>query len=54
MTDPVCGMHVEPKNAAAAWQYDGTTYYFCSTGCLERFQVRPSDFVEMDPADRHM
>ena len=29
--DPVCGMTVDPKNAAAAAVRGGSTYYFCST-----------------------
>ena len=31
--DPVCGMMVEPKRAAASGQYGGQTVYFCSIGC---------------------
>ncbi|MFZ0830766.1 MAG: YHS domain-containing protein [Thermoplasmata archaeon] len=31
--DPVCGMMVEPKHAAASGQYGGQTVYFCSVGC---------------------
>ena len=30
VVDPVCGMEVNPEDAAAAWQHAGTTYYFCS------------------------
>ena len=41
MTDPVCGMEVDPEDAAAAWQHAGTTYYFCSVGCMERFREDP-------------
>ena len=42
MIDPVCGMKVNPEDAAAAWQHAGTTYYFCSVGCMERFRRIPS------------
>jgi len=31
--DPVCGMMVEPKHAAATGQYGGQMVYFCSAGC---------------------
>ena len=31
--DPVCGMHVEPSSAAAAWPFGGVTYFFCSLAC---------------------
>ena len=37
--DPVCGMSVDPSTAAGAWPYRGSTYYFCSVGCLERFKA---------------
>ena len=29
-TDPVCGMTVDPATAAAHFDYEGVTYYFCS------------------------
>ena len=41
MTDPVCGMEVDAGTAAAAWDHDGITYYFCSVGCFERFREDP-------------
>jgi Cu+-exporting ATPase len=52
--DPVCGMSVTPETAAGAWEHDGTTYYFCSVSCLERFRSDPEGVLGMDPADRHM
>ena len=54
MTDPVCGMTVTPETAAGAWEHDGTTYYFCSASCLERFKQAPQDYIDLDPAQRHM
>jgi len=54
VTDPVCGMTVTPGTGAGAWEHDGTTYYFCSVNCLERFKRAPEDYVDMDPAQRHM
>ena len=53
-TDPVCGMTVEADTAAAAWEHDGTTYYFCSVGCMERFHQDPASFLSMDPSERSM
>jgi Cu+-exporting ATPase len=38
-TDPVCGMQVDPHRAAARLDYEGTTYYFCSTGCARKFEA---------------
>jgi len=38
--DPVCGMEVDPAQAAATLDVDGTRYYFCSTGCRDEFAAR--------------
>jgi Cu+-exporting ATPase len=35
--DPVCGMEIDPANAAATASVDGTTHYFCSTVCRDHF-----------------
>src|SRR5438552_15130404 len=43
--DPVCGMTVDPERAAGRWDYQGRTYYFCSPGCLHRFQADPESFL---------
>jgi len=40
--DPICGMKVVPATAAGSSNQDGETYYFCSTGCLQKF-ISPSD-----------
>jgi P-type Cu+ transporter len=39
--DPVCGMDVAPEQAAGSADYAGTTYYFCSAGCLAKFRADP-------------
>jgi YHS domain-containing protein len=54
MVDPVCGMTVEPSEAAAAWDHEGSTYYFCSVACFERFKSDPRGYLDRDPADRGM
>jgi Cu+-exporting ATPase len=43
--DPVCGMAVAPASAAGQYEYGGETYYFCSTGCLEKFRAAPQNFI---------
>jgi YHS domain-containing protein len=43
--DPVCGMEVDPKQAAGQSQYQGQTYYFCSTGCKRSFDQDPQKYV---------
>jgi len=52
--DPVCGMTVTPETAAGAWEHGGTTYYFCSVGCLERFKEEPEDYLDADPTTGSM
>ena len=43
--DPVCGMMVDPLSAAGTYNHAGTTYYFCSPGCVERFRVDPDGYL---------
>ena len=46
--DLVCGMTVDEKEAEKAGltsQQQGTTYYFCSPGCKERFDADPRTYV---------
>lgn len=43
--DPVCGMDVDPKTAAGKSDYQGKTYYFCSTGCKKAFDKEPQKYV---------
>ena len=47
--DPVCGMKVDPDNAAGSFDYQGKTYYFCSTHCLHRFRENPENFLKPAP-----
>src|SRR5439155_8854182 len=44
VTDPVCGMTVDPRNAAGSVEYKGQTYFLCSTSCLEKFRADPERF----------
>lgn len=47
--DPVCGMEVDPKKAAATHQYQGTTYYFCAPGCRAAFAKDPERYRKGGP-----
>ena len=38
--DPVCGMLLEPDQAAATLEREGVTYYFCAAGCRDDFLER--------------
>ena len=43
--DPVCGMDVDERQAAATAEYQGKTYYFCSPGCKKAFEKEPQKYV---------
>jgi len=43
--DPVCGMQVDEKQAAGKSEYEGKTYYFCSSGCKQRFDQEPDRYA---------
>jgi Cu+-exporting ATPase len=49
--DPVCGMTVDSGSAkGGAIEHKGTTYYFCSPKCRERFSADPAKYLA--PATR--
>jgi YHS domain-containing protein len=43
--DPVCGMQVDERKAAAKSMYEGKSYSFCSTECKAEFDKKPDKFV---------
>ncbi|HSB21230.1 MAG TPA: efflux RND transporter periplasmic adaptor subunit [Anaeromyxobacteraceae bacterium] len=47
--DPVCGMEVDEKRAAAAGrksEHQGATYYFCADDCKKRFDADPGKYAQ--------
>lgn len=44
--DPVCGMLVKAENAHALRRYEGLEIYFCSAGCLRRFDADPQKYMQ--------
>ena len=53
VTDPVCGMSVDPQTAKHRFAYQGRDYFFCSGRCRERFEADPEKFLrpkQPDPA----
>lgn len=53
-TDPVCRMQIEPARAAAQAEHKGTTYYFCSEGCRNKFVADPGKYAGAGaPVARH-
>ena len=54
VTDPVCGMNVEPAHAAASVEHQGNTYYFCSHGCRAAFTADPGKYLPSgEPTHTH-
>ena len=57
--DPVCGMTIDPQDAAGTVEYQGQTYYFCHQSCVDQFRADPERFLNpqghapvASPADR--
>src|SRR5579864_5392638 len=50
-TDPVCGMHVKPGEAAGNYNYQDQTYYFCGLGCAAKFRANPDRYLK--PKETH-
>ncbi len=47
--DPVCGMDVNPATARHKTLHDGKEYFFCSAGCLAKFQANPEKILSSPP-----
>jgi len=42
--DPVCGMQVDEKKAAATSMHNGERYAFCSQDCKNKFDQNPDRY----------
>ncbi len=42
-------MAVDPATAKARVEYAGSTYYFCCTGCAQKFQAEPEQYLKPKP-----
>jgi Cu+-exporting ATPase len=45
ITDPVCGMKVDPRTADHRYELGGTPYYFCGERCLGKFKADPDRYL---------
>lgn len=45
VTDVVCGMTIDSDTAAGQSQFEGRTFYFCSTQCKRQFDADPSRYA---------
>lgn len=43
--DPVCGMRIDPDDAAATAEHAGERYYFCSQTCHDAFVSDPQRYT---------
>ncbi len=43
--DPVCGMEVDKKKAAATLVYGDQTFYFCTEACKRAFEKDPQKYI---------
>ena len=46
VTDPVCGMNVDPHMSKHRHTHAGKPYYFCSARCRERFVGDPAKYLK--------
>ncbi|MBN2198823.1 MAG: heavy metal translocating P-type ATPase, partial [Candidatus Aminicenantes bacterium] len=46
--DPVCGMEVDESRPAGMSVFEGKTYFFCSQGCLKKFEQNPKFFLKSE------
>ncbi|MDE8653369.1 heavy metal translocating P-type ATPase [Novosphingobium album (ex Liu et al. 2023)] len=47
--DPVCGMSVDPATTPHVAIHDGAHHYFCSAGCLTKFEADPTRYMRDAP-----
>ena len=47
--DPVCGMSVDPATTTHVATHDGAHHYFCSAGCLTKFEAHPARYMSDAP-----
>ncbi|MFP5432030.1 MAG: heavy metal translocating P-type ATPase [Alphaproteobacteria bacterium] len=45
VTDPVCGMTVDPARTAHHSEHAGQTFHFCSAGCRTKFGASPDAYL---------
>nr|WP_198380393.1 heavy metal translocating P-type ATPase [Roseomonas sp. KE2513] len=45
VTDPVCGMRVDPATSKHRLEHGGTTFHFCSAGCRSKFEADPEKYL---------
>jgi len=49
LTDPVCGMQVDPATTPHHASHAGNEYHFCSARCREKFVAEPAKYLAPKP-----
>ncbi|WP_456307434.1 heavy metal translocating P-type ATPase [Paeniroseomonas aquatica] len=50
VSDPVCGMKVDPATSKHRLEHGGTTFHFCSAGCRTKFESDPEKYLQPEKA----
>ena len=45
VTDPVCGMNVDPVTSRHRFEHAGTIFHFCGAGCRTKFAAEPTKYL---------
>jgi P-type Cu+ transporter len=45
VTDPVCGMKVDPATSKHRLEHGGQTFHFCSANCRTKFEAEPGKYL---------
>jgi Cu+-exporting ATPase len=51
VTDPVCGMSVDPGATPHHAEHNGEAFHFCSAGCRTKFTADPEKYLSSDRAE---
>ncbi len=53
VTDPVCGMEINSKDAAGRSDFGGASYFFCSDSCKAKFDADPTQYAVEEAGEEH-
>lgn len=51
--DPICGMEVNESEVSNKSEYEGKSYYFCSSSCKAEFDAAPEKYVGKEDSSEH-
>ena len=53
VVDAVCKMKIDKRTAEFKSNYKGTTYYFCSASCKEKFDENPKKYINSETTENN-